>query len=124
VLAHLAQTVQWHLTGSSPVNRRVAFERDVHRQAIGFAPTLCRCLQSTNLIDSSQSGVRQKTQRVTNWQNGQMALRWAAASFQATAKSFRKIMGHQQLWMLKAYLDAPVDQRDADADVAIQRRAG
>ena len=91
---------------------------------LGLPATLCRCLTSTNLIDSSQSGVRQKTRRVTNWQNGQMALRWAAASFQATAKSFRKIMGHQQLWMLKAHLDERIDEQEAAGDVAVQRRAG
>lgn len=91
---------------------------------LGLPGALCRCLNSTNLIDSSQSGVRQKTRRVTNWQNGQMALRWAAASFQATAKSFRKIMGHQQLWMLKAHLDERIDEQEATGDVAVQRRAG
>lgn len=91
---------------------------------LGLPGTLCRCLQSTNLIDSSQSGVRQKTRRVTHWQSGQMALRWAAAGFQATAGNFRKIMGHQQLWMLKAHLDERVDEHDAAGDVANQHRAG
>jgi transposase-like protein len=91
---------------------------------LGLPGALCRCLNSTNLIDSSQSGVRQKTRRITNWQNGQMALRWAAASFQATARSFRKIMGHQQLWMLKAHLDERIDEQEAAGDVAVQRRAG
>jgi len=87
---------------------------------LGLPGTLCRCLHSTNLIDSSQSGVRQKTRRVTNWQNGQMALRWAASGFEATAKSFRKIMGHQQLWMLKAHLDESAEQEN----VVASRRAG
>ena len=49
-------------------------------------------------IDSTHSGVRQKTRRVTNWKNGAMALRWAAASFVETEKSYRRIIG--QLWML------------------------
>jgi hypothetical protein len=35
-----------------------------------------------------------------------MALRWAAASLDAASKNFRRIMGHQHLWMLKATLDA------------------
>jgi len=91
---------------------------------LGLPATLCRCLNSTNLIDSSQSGVRQKTRRVTNWRNGQMALRWAASAFGATAKSFRKIMGHQQLWMLKAHLDERIDEHEAGGNVADQRRAG
>ena len=60
---------------------------------------------STNLIDSTHSGVRQKTRRVTHWKNGAMALRWAAASFVETEKSYRRIIGYHQLWMLRAHLD-------------------
>jgi transposase-like protein len=72
---------------------------------LGLPPRLRKCLGTTNLIDSTHSGVRQKTRRVTNWKNGAMALRWAAASFLETEKSYRKIIGHDQLWMLKAHLD-------------------
>ena len=32
--------------------------------------SLRRCLATTNLIDSTHSGVRQRTRRVTNWKNG------------------------------------------------------
>ena len=56
---------------------------------LGLPPRLRKCLGSTNLIDSTHSGVRQKTRRVTNWKNGAMALRWAAASFVETEKSYR-----------------------------------
>ena len=34
-----------------------------------------------------------------------MALRWAAAAALETERNFRKIIGHQDLWMLKAVLD-------------------
>jgi len=34
-----------------------------------------------------------------------MALRWAAAAALETEKNFRKIIGHRDLWMLKAVLD-------------------
>jgi len=73
---------------------------------LDLPPTLCRCLATTNLIESSNSGVRQCTRRVTRWRDGQMVLRWAACGFLETEKRFRRIMGHQQLWMLKAHLDA------------------
>ena len=72
---------------------------------LGLPPRLRKCLGSTNLIDSTHSGVRQKTRRVTNWKNGAMALRWAAASFVETEKSYRRIIGYDQLWMLRAHLD-------------------
>lgn len=42
---------------------------------------------------------------MTNWKNGTMALRRAAASFVETEKSYRCIIGHDQLRMLKADLD-------------------
>ncbi len=62
-------------------------------------------LATTNLIDSTHSGMRQKTHRVTNWKNGAMALRWAASSFVETEKAYRRIIGYDQLWILKAQLD-------------------
>lgn len=72
---------------------------------LGLPSSLRRCLGSTNLIDNSHSALRARTRRVKRWQNGTMALRWAAASLDAASKSFRRIMGHQHLWMLKATLD-------------------
>jgi transposase-like protein len=82
--------------------------------------SLRRCLATTNLIDSTDSGVRQRTRRVTNWQHGNMALRWAAAGFVETEKNYRRIMGYRQLWMLKASLDEPMQ----DQELANQRKAG
>ena len=81
---------------------------------------LCRCLCTTNLIDSSHSGVREKTHRISNWQNESMALRWTATSLLATAGRFRRIMGYQQMWILEQNL-----KRFAEASqVATQRKAG
>ncbi len=34
-----------------------------------------------------------------------MALRWSSCAFEAASKQFRKVMGHKQLWMLKAHLE-------------------
>ena len=59
------------------------------------------------LIDNSHSAARQRMHRVKNWQNGLMALRWTAASFEAASKNFRRIMGHEHLWILKAALEEP-----------------
>jgi putative transposase len=82
--------------------------------------SLCRCLATTNLIDSSHSGIREKTHRISHWQNEAMALRWAATSLLATAGRFRRIMGYQQLWILQQNLKrfAP------SAEVVTQRKAG
>ena len=84
---------------------------------MGLPSDLRRCLATTNLIESPQAGVRQRTRRVTHWKDGAMALRWAATAFLATEKNFRRIMGYKQLWILKSYLDGQ-DQ------VASNRKAG
>lgn len=81
---------------------------------------LRRCLASTNVIDATHSGARQRTRRITNWQSGTMALRWAAAAFLETEKHYRRIVGYQHLWMLKAHLDGAPDREE----VTHHRRAG
>ncbi len=65
---------------------------------------LRRCLASTNIIESPNAGIREKTGRVTRWRDGQMVLRWTASSLVCLEKRMRRIMGHQQLWILAAKL--------------------
>jgi hypothetical protein len=72
---------------------------------LGVSPMLRTCLTTTNIIESSLSGVEGRTGRVTRWRSGEMALRWAGAAAMETERNFRKIMGHKGLWMLKAVLD-------------------
>ena len=86
---------------------------------LGLPPRLRKCLGTTNVIDSTHSGVSQKTRRVTNWKNGTMALRWAAASFVETEKSYRRIVGYDQLWMLKAHLRERVRDFPSSAHPAL-----
>jgi len=74
--------------------------------AMDLPTKLLRCLATTNVIESANWGARQRIGRVRNWQSGAMALRWSSCAFEAASKQFRKVMGHQQLWMLKAHLDA------------------
>ena len=86
---------------------------------LGLPATLRRCLGSTNVIESPNSGIRQKTGRVTQWKDGQMVLRWCASALLATEKNFRRIMGYRDLWMLKAKLeDAVTDKTIANNDEA------
>lgn len=71
---------------------------------LGVPPSLHRCLATTNLIESPQSGVRMRTRRVCRWRDAAMIERWVAASFLATEENFRRIMGWKDLWQLKAIL--------------------
>jgi transposase-like protein len=72
---------------------------------LNLPPELRRCLGTTNVIESPTSGVRLRTGRVTHWQSGEMVLRWCASALMATEKNFRRIMGYDKLWILKAALD-------------------
>jgi len=72
---------------------------------MGLPKDLRRCLCTTNIIESPHSGVRMRTRRVSNWQDGKMVLRWATAAFLETEKHFKRMGGYKQLWMLKSYLD-------------------
>jgi transposase-like protein len=65
---------------------------------------LRRCLASTNIIESPNAGIRDKTGRVTRWRDGQMVLRWTASALVTLEKRMRRIMGYQQLWILEAKL--------------------
>ena len=82
-------------------------------------PSLHRCLASTNLIENPHSGVRRRTRRVCRWRDKPMAKRWAAAALLATEKNFRRVMGHKDLWALKAIPDGkPEKQLDRREKVA------
>jgi transposase-like protein len=72
---------------------------------LGLPPTLRRCLCTTNIIESPHSGVRMKTRRVSRWRNQEMVLYWAASAWADTEKSFRRIQGYKDLWILKSVLD-------------------
>ena len=79
---------------------------DLHRQPLGaLPPGLRRCLVSTNLIESPCSGMRMRTRRVGRWRDGAMVKRWAASTFLATEKNFRRLDGYRDLWILQAALD-------------------
>ena len=85
---------------------------------LGLPKALRRCLTTTNIIDSSHSGVRRQTNRVTRWRNEEMAVRWAAVTFRETEKHYRRLTGYEHLWMLKAHLD------DEDGARAELQKAG
>jgi transposase-like protein len=71
---------------------------------LGLPPTLMRCPTTTNIIENPNGIVRSTTQRVKRWRDQDMALRWTAAGFLEAEKSFRKVLGFKELWILRAAL--------------------
>lgn len=82
--------------------------------ALGLPPTLMRCLCTTNIIENPNGIVRRTSRRVTRYRDASMALRWSAAGFLEAEKSFRKIQGIKDLWILKAELKRPDKQVHVD----------
>lgn len=106
-MARLRTQIAW-LERSHPqaaASLKEGLEETFTINRLGLSPTLRRCLATTNVIESLLSGVGRRTRRVTRWRNGEMSLRWAAAAALETEKHFRKVIGHRDLWMLKAALE-------------------
>ena len=83
--------------------------------ALGLPPSLTRCLCTTNIIENPNGIVRRTSRRVTRYRDADMALRWTAAGFLEAQKSFRKIQGIKELWILKAALGRLDKQAHVDA---------
>jgi transposase-like protein len=74
----------------------------VHRLKVPgvLRETLC----STNPMESANSACRGIIRRVSNFRDGEMALRYAAAGFIEAERGFRRIKGFRQLPVLSAML--------------------
>lgn len=73
-----------------------------------------RCLSTTNLIENPNGAVR----RVTRYRDADMALRWTAMGFLEAEKSFRRIQGVRELWVLQTALGRNHKRVDENKDVA------
>jgi putative transposase len=81
---------------------------------MNLSSPLIRCLSTTNLVENPNGIVRATTRRVKNYRDAEMIKRWVAAGFLEAEKSFRKIQGVKDLWMLKAALHRPLAARRVD----------
>lgn len=114
-MARLKKQAEW-LRGEYPAaaaSLLEGLEETFTVNRLGLSPALRRCLGTTNLIESPQGTVRRKSRRVSRWRDGEMVLRWAGASLLDAERSFRRVMGYRDLWMLQAILDeAALDARE------------
>lgn len=82
-------------------------------QKLKLPPALYKCLGTTNVIESPQSGVQKRTGNVTRWRDAAMVERWVASAWLLTEKRFRKVIGHEHLWTLAVNLGREENQRAA-----------
>ena len=121
-MMQLEKQAQWldtqHPDAAASLREGLAETFTVNR--LGLPSSLRRCLCTTNVIESPNGTVRQKIGRVKRWRDGAMVLRWAASAFLASEKSFRRLMGCQQLWILEASLN----QSQADETMDRRKKVG
>ena len=84
-------------------------------QRLGLPDLLRVSLRSTNIIESSNSGVRDRSRNVKRWQDGEHVERWTAAGLLETEKSFRRIKGYRHLSVLSVALENDRRKRQSAA---------
>jgi transposase-like protein len=62
-------------------------------------------LRSTNIIESANSGVRDRTRNVKRWRDGGQVERWIAAGLLETQKKFRRVRGFHHMSVLVTALN-------------------
>jgi putative transposase len=91
--------------------------------SLGIGPTLRKSLATTNPIESTFSTVRRVSRRVTRWQSGTMALRWALAGTMEAEKTWRRLMGKADMPKLVSALRRRDLTRAATPSSATKRAA-
>jgi putative transposase len=120
-MAKLEEHAQWleksHPSAASSLREGLEEMFTVNR--LGLSSSLRRCLVSTNVIENPHSAMRWRTRNVKRWRDGEMVLRWLASAFLDAEKTFRRIQGYRDLWMLDAALGEPTEaKRDSRKEVA------
>lgn len=87
-------------------------------QRLKLPPSLYKCLGTTNLIESPQSGVQKRTNNVTRWRTAEMVHRWVASAWLLTEKHFRKVTGSKDFWALSVILGREVNPNATSEKVA------
>ena len=115
-MAKLRQQAQWlkndHPDAAASLLEGLEETFTVNR--LGLTPALMRCLATTNLIENPNGIVRATSRRVKRYRDADMVLRWTAAGFLQAEKSFRKIQGVKDLWILASALGRPAIARGVD----------
>jgi transposase-like protein len=119
-IAKLEQQAAWLKTqyADAAASLLEGLEETFTVNRLKLTPSLMRCLASTNVIENPNGAVRRVTYRVSRYRDAEMALRWTATGFLEAEKSFRKIQGHRQLWVLGTALGRSVEEVDVKTRAA------
>lgn len=106
----LAKELQIERPGAA-ASLREGLEETFTVNSLGLPPLLIPGLATTNIIENCHGAIGQRMRRVTNVQDGKMALRWAASALLEAEPKMRTVKGFKHLWILKASLDNELAQR-------------
>jgi len=81
-----------------------------------ISPSLIRCLETFDIIESPHPEARIQTLRVSHRQNGQIVTRWLNTPFTRTESRLKKIIGRRNLCSLEAILN---DQLPSTGQVVV-----
>ena len=119
-MARMKQQAQWLKTEypDAAASLLEGLEETFTVNRLQLTPSLMRCLCTTNVIENPNGAVRRVTHRVSHYRDAAMALRWTATGFLEAEKSFRKIQGVKDLWVLATVLGRNDTRVDAAKKVA------
>lgn len=89
---------------SAAASLREGLDETITVKAMGLGESLERTLSTTNAIENILNGIRRVTRNVKHWQDGDMVLRWMAASADDVARGFRRLRGYKAMPKLVAIL--------------------
>jgi len=75
-------------------------------QRLGLATELGRSFKTTNVIESLNAGIGQRTDKVDHWRNSNQIQRWVAAAALDVEQRLHKVSGYKHLAKLQAALQA------------------
>lgn len=100
---------------SAAKSLREGLEETLTVQRLGLPEQLRRSLRSTNIIESLNNGIRDRSRNVKRWRDGVQVERWTAASLMECEQQFRRIRGCKHMPIL---LTAVENQRKQEAQAA------
>ena len=81
-------------------------EETLTLQKLDLFRELGRSFKTTNVIESVQSGLGQRTDKVDYWKNSNQLHRWLAAAHLEIEPRLRKVCGYQHLYKLRQVLQS------------------
>lgn len=88
------------------------FEETLTLHRLGVFRELGTSLKTTNLIESINAGLGQKTDKVDYWKNSDQKQRWVASALLDMEPRLRKIKGHRHLPRLKEVLKNMIAEKE------------